>query len=190
MNKSSQNLLLIISGKNELKFEDTWENIYKFIHKLFDNRFKQFRFKLLHRIIPSKVNLYIWKISTSNLCNVCLVKESYQHQFIDCKTIEDFWSKLIAIFKKCGISTNIKNLKNIVIGYKTNTENYNDINIIFTIVGFSIFKSYYASECRSKPIDTFNIFKYEFNNSYNFLLNHHDFPITFLKLFWIFLNNP
>ena len=67
--------------KNELKFEDTWENIYKFIHKLFDNRFKQFRFKSLHQAIPSKVNLHIWKISTSNVCNVCLVNDSYQHQF-------------------------------------------------------------------------------------------------------------
>ena len=151
--------------------------MYKFIHRLFDNRFKQFRFKLLHQIIPSKVNLYIWKTSTSNLCNVCLMKESYQHQFIDCKTIEDFWSRWIAIFKRCGISTINKSLKLIlvVIGYKKSTENYNDINIIFTIAEFSIFKSYYASDCRSKPIYTFNIIKYEFNNSYDFLIHHHDF---------------
>ena len=61
-----------------------------------------------------------------------------------------------------GISNNIQNLRNIVIGYKIEQIDYMYINIIFSPVGFSIYKAYYASDCRQKQIDTFNIFKQEF----------------------------
>ena len=61
-----------------------------------------------------------------------------------------------------GISNNIQNLKNIVIGYKIEHIDYMYINIFFSVIGFSIYKAYYASDCRQKQIDTFNIFKQEF----------------------------
>ena len=47
-------------------------------------------------------------------------------------------------------------------GYKIEQPDYIHINIIFSLIGFSIYKAYYASDCRQKQIDTFNISKQEF----------------------------
>ena len=70
--------------------------------------------------------------------------------------------KKISVFKSLGIPNNIQTLRNIVIGYKIEQIDYMYINIIFSLIGFSIYKAYYASDCRQKHIDTFNIFKREF----------------------------
>ena len=61
-------------------------------------------------------------------------------------------------FAYCGISTEIKTLKNIVIGYKVNNQEYSAVNEILAIIGFSIHKTYFISESRSKKIDSFIIF--------------------------------
>ena len=41
-----------------------------------DNRIKQFNFKLLHRILPSKDNLCKWKIRSDHLCSSCGIPET------------------------------------------------------------------------------------------------------------------
>ena len=50
--------------------KNNWENIYKSIHNLNDNRIKQFRYKLIHKIVPSKEVRFTWNISTNPLCNM------------------------------------------------------------------------------------------------------------------------
>ena len=37
------------------------------------------------------------------LCNVCEMNESYEHLFINCTEIQPFWTKIITVFKQCGI---------------------------------------------------------------------------------------
>ena len=78
-----------------------WENIYKSIHNLKDNRIKQFRYKLIHKIIPSKEVRFSWNISSNKTCNICDITETYSHLFIFCKELKNFWDKITEIFKKC-----------------------------------------------------------------------------------------
>ena len=139
-----------------------WKNVYKTIHKLEDNRIKQFKFKLIHKIVPSKEIRYTWKISTTPYCNNCEETESYKHLFIECKQIKDFWNKINDLFKFCGINKNINSLYNIVIGYKIDHPEYIDINKIFSLIGFSIYKTYFLSESRTKKVNCFSIFCQEF----------------------------
>ena len=61
------------------------------------------------------------------------------------------------MFTYCGISNDMKTLKNIVIGYKVNHQEYMVVNEILAVIGFSIYKTYFISESRSKKIDSFSI---------------------------------
>ena len=70
--------------------KNIWENVYKLLHKLDDNRIKQFKFKLINKIVPSKQVRFVWNISLNPNCNVCNVIETYQHLFIDCKQNNTF----------------------------------------------------------------------------------------------------
>jgi hypothetical protein len=49
-----------------------------------------------------------WKISTDSLCNVCKVKEDYDHFFMSCKYLDIFWNKINEMLKKVQFENNIK----------------------------------------------------------------------------------
>ena len=67
-----------------------WEKVYKTLHTLEDNRIKQFKYKLINRIVPSKEIRFKWKVIESPLCVLCNVTETYYHLFIDCKYLDSF----------------------------------------------------------------------------------------------------
>ena len=135
----------------------------QFIHyRLSLNKLKVYRWKLISYILPNQDNLYKWKISTTPICSWCDKVDSYQHFFIDCKLVTKFWKSVYEIFGKTGIKTKFK-LKHIVVGYKINDMEYDNVNLILTILGFSIYKAFYMSEQRKKSVDTMKIFKTEFN---------------------------
>ena len=51
--------------------------------------------------------------------------------------------------KGLGIENKIT-LNHIVLGYKIDDKNYLALNFLITVVGFSIYKSYYISEQKTK----------------------------------------
>jgi hypothetical protein len=55
-----------------------------------------------------------------------------------------------------GIENKIT-LNHIVLGYKIDDTNYLALNILITVVGFTIYKSYYVSEQKTKYIDVHRI---------------------------------
>ena len=63
------------------------------------------------------------------------------------------------------MSSNLFTLKNLVWGYKIRSPEYYEINYLLTIIAFSIYKSYYVSEQKTKEIDVFAIFRGEITNS-------------------------
>ena len=53
-----------------------WKDVFQFkFNKIRDNNIKQYNFKLIHRILPSKDNLFIWKIVQSNEYEICREKK-------------------------------------------------------------------------------------------------------------------
>jgi hypothetical protein len=60
-----------------------------------------------------------------------------------------------------GIETKIT-LKHIVLGYKIDDKNYLALNFLITVLGFSIHKSYYISEQKTKYIKVYIIFVNEY----------------------------
>ena len=63
--------------------------------------------------------------------------------------------------KGLGIETKIT-LKHIVLGYKIDDKNYLALYFLITVVGFSIYKSYYIPEQKTKYIDVYRIFVNEY----------------------------
>ena len=137
-------------------------SLYFFIFKFLDeNKLKMFRWKLFHFIIPNKVLLSKWKIVGNSLCNFCKLNEDYSHYFITCTFLKEFWTKFQNLMKGLGIENKIT-LNHIVLGYKIDDKNYLALNFLITVVGFSIYKSYYISEQKTKYIDVYKIFANEY----------------------------
>ena len=77
--------------------------------------------------------------------------------FMSHKYLSHFWKKIIEVFKKVNFEINIS-LKHLVFGYKIFDKEYFDLNYILTILGYSIYKSYYVSEQKTKAIDVYSLF--------------------------------
>ena len=92
-----------------LDSEIDWKAVLQFkFGKLFDNRIKQFNFKLLHKIVPSKSNLYRWQISTDDMCNICKEKETTMHILLICKESRLFWKIVTSlIYNIYGLEFNM-----------------------------------------------------------------------------------
>ena len=145
------------------KFSETlpWSEIYNFINRIQDNRYKQYKYRVINNIFPTRAIRYKWKMVNSPNCLQCHELEDYEHVFTTCSSVQLFWEKVISVFKKCGIESNIKTLKAIVVGYKVSHTDYMYVNIILTIVGFCIYKSYFLSENWTMYYDIYNTFTRE-----------------------------
>ena len=133
-------------------------SLYFFIFKfLEENKLKMFIWKVFNFIISNKVLLFKWKIVGNSLCNFCKLDEDYSHYFITCAFLKEFSTKFQNLIKGLGIETKIT-LKHIVLGYTIDDKNYLALIFFITVVGFSIYKSYYISEQKTKYINVYRIF--------------------------------
>jgi len=101
-----------------------WENFYYFLnYSLMDTRITQYRYtiqcKLLHIIIATNENLFTWKLSNSPCCNFCNEIETVDHFVIECKCLDNCWTRISYVFKSCGVSKQVISLQYLVIGYKS-----------------------------------------------------------------------
>ena len=138
-------------------------NMLKFMHDyLKDNKLREFRWKLLHYIIPCNKLLQQWRVISSPVCNICNVVETYDHYFLTCRYLENFWNEINILFEKIKLDNHIISLKSIVLGYKTNEIGYYELNYLLTIIIFTIYKSYCVSEHKKTHVNVYTIFKNEF----------------------------
>lgn len=152
-----------------------------FVEKIKENKLKVFRWKLINYIIPTKALLYKWKNSHNDRCNLCDIKEDYDHFFISCNLLKKFWEKINEILTEVKYHLNIT-LKHLVFGYKISDDSYQDLNYFFTILSFSIYKSYYGSEQKQKHVDVFMIFFAELRRSlYEIKLSENSLFFTNVK---------
>lgn len=161
--------------ENKFKCTINWNALYSLINDVFvDNRVKQLRIKIIHKIVANNENLFLWKLVDSPLCKHCNEFETNDHFFIECSYIRNFWITIHNIFKKCGISRTF-GMYEIVIGYKIMYKFYQEINILLSHVTFAIYKSYMMSERRTKPVnmlltlydDLFTLEKYYQKKAHN-----------------------
>ena len=78
-----------------------------------ETRLKEFQFKLIHRIVITRKELFKFGIKTDDECLYCGNKDSIEHTFIDCPFTESFTKKVIQWFNEancCQISPTTKEL--------------------------------------------------------------------------------
>ena len=119
-----------------------------------------------------------WQIMNNNRCNFCGNEEDYLHYFITCSFLKTFWEKIYNIFKSNNLEFTLK-FKHLIFGYKISDNNYYGVNYFITILGFSIYKSYYLSEQKTKNVNIYKIFIYELNKRID-EIKHHSMNNSFL----------
>jgi hypothetical protein len=115
-------------------------------------------------------------------CKLCNIFEDYDHFFLKCKALDIFWKHIQTAFELCGYSKNMCVLKYIVLFYK-NPKEYTDVNLIFSYIGFTIYKSYFISEERTVAIDSLEILRKELNIYLQFL-KKKDIHTHFIQRFY------
>ena len=55
---------------------------------------KEFNFKILYNLIPTKRNIFLWKLRNDDICEVCKSVEDLQHTFVYCQLNHYLYSKL------------------------------------------------------------------------------------------------
>ena len=146
--------------------------LYKFICSyLEENKLNIFRWKLIQYIIPTKKLLFQWEIVNNNRCSFCGNEEVYLHYFITCSFLKTFWERIYNLLKSNNLEFTLK-LKHLIFGYRISDNNYYSVNYFITILGFSIYKSYYLSEQKIKNVNVYNFFIYELNIRIYEIKNH------------------
>lgn len=131
------------------------------------NKLKIFKWKLIHFILPCKELLKQWRIVNDSECQVCKENENYKHFYFNCKYNKTYWQEVKKMTKKLYIGDHVFNLETLVFGYKIYDQAYFDLNLLITLIFFSIYKAYYISNQKQKIVDIFKIFKDEVNNVFD-----------------------
>ena len=120
-----------------------WTKIYN--QKVIDiglAKLEEFNYKVVHNILPCGKVLSKWLHNCSDKCKNCGKIETTEHMLFYCKNIENVWKIISEVLK-----VNVK-WKNVVCGLPSseNSKNLRFINVVITIVSYSIFKS--SNKCR------------------------------------------
>lgn len=86
------------------EFLRTFKNLYKVT---IATKYRDFQFRLIHRIIPTAVSLHCWGILDSNSCRLCNQHiETIEHLFWGCPRVQDFWRGVIVYLQEQNVITN------------------------------------------------------------------------------------
>ena len=88
--------------------KDVWTRIFKSLKNICkETKLKEFQFKLIHRTIVTKKELFRFGIKTDDECLYCGDKDSVEHSFIECAFTKLFTQNVLDSFNQvneCQIS--------------------------------------------------------------------------------------
>ena len=94
--------------------KDVRTNIFKSLKtSCKETKLKEFQFKLIHRTIVTKKELFRFGIKADDECLYCGDKDSIEHSFIECTFTKMFMQKVVSWFNKenvCQISPTIEEI--------------------------------------------------------------------------------
>ena len=74
--------------------EEAWERIFNSLKNICEeSKLKEFQFKLIHRIVVTKKELFRYGIKTDDECLYCGDQDSIDHTFKDCEFVKRFVKK-------------------------------------------------------------------------------------------------
>ena len=142
-NKQEPSFVYVWQAYFELPFDFDWKSVlkFKFCH-VQDNRIKQFNFKFLHGILPSKDNLCKWRITNDNLCDICKTPETAGHFLVTCKKVSIFWKIISNIITHLfDVVFNIDE-RVLLLGYEIENRKRNHINLLLNFAQYVVYRNY------------------------------------------------
>jgi hypothetical protein len=112
-----------------------WRSIYlNGIHQLPSTKLVEFGYKMIHGLLVSRVILYKWKRTDSEMCIYCNEKEDVKHMYFDCRQIQKIWNNVGNILK-----VDVK-WKHVVFGFTQDITIHRVRNLLFKVILYAIFK--------------------------------------------------
>ena len=98
----------------------SWHTIFKRIKSISkQNKLKEFIFKLAHRIVITKKELYLYEIEDNKSCD----DDSLLHSFLGCQIVVDFFRKVLRWFNEKENSSITLNSEEILFGAAADNDN-------------------------------------------------------------------
>ena len=107
LNRGDTKATGLIKWEKELQLVDfKWENYFNSI-KTFCNetKLRDFYYKLLHRIVATKRELFFYGIASNQTCYLCGMPDSIKHTFVDCPISNQLYNKIIIWFNEDNASS-------------------------------------------------------------------------------------
>jgi len=97
--------------------EEAWERIFNSLKNICEeSKLKEFQFKLIHRIVVTKKELFRYGIKTDDECLYCGDHDSIDHTFKDCEFVELFAKNVIDWFNAVNNSKLIPTIEEKLFG--------------------------------------------------------------------------
>ena len=111
-----------------------------------EKKLKEFNFKVLHEILHCGVNLKKWKISNTNICDVCDEEQTIAHLLFECEYLSGLWARVSEALDYDIVCDSV------ICG--TFDGNFQSNNIVITLVSFLIYKDWLLHSLESKKRPT------------------------------------
>ena len=116
--------------------EINWNHVFRrCIIKTKENKLKEFYYKILYNLLPTRRNLFLWKLRYDDVCETCQCVEDIQHAFFNCRLNHSFYQKISLMYKQ-RFDKNIDITEEIL--FKEHVDN--QLHDILTVALWSIHK--------------------------------------------------
>ena len=142
-----------ICNKQTINFNKVYTQKIKLVD---DFKLAEFNYKVLHQILACNDNLKKWKISDTNLCDVCKEQQEIPHLLFTCRLAQNIWTVVQTALKEKFT------LSDIILG-RDDTQ----INTTISIISYLIYKQWLMFKNNNKIrswVKTTTFFKLELND--------------------------
>lgn len=132
--------------------KDSWSKIFKSLKNVCkETKLKEFQFKLIHRIVVTKKELFKFGIKTDDECLYCGDKDSIEHTFIECPFTRTFAKKVIQWFNEANCCQIFPTTEELLFGIIPSSKETKIINK-FNYTTLSMRQYIYSNKINSKAI--------------------------------------
>ena len=145
-------------GQNLSINNERWKMVFGLSRKICkETKLKEFQFKLIHRILATKKELFRYGFSTDDECYYCGEKDSIDHTFIHCSFTKVLTQKVILWFNTTYNSSISPSTEELLFGILKNADE-NNSHIIRKFNYTSLFLHYYifSNKINNKPITIYD----------------------------------
>ena len=118
-----------------------------------DNKLREFYFKLLHRIVVTKRELFTYGIAENALCPYCRQNDSIIHTFCNCHWTKWFFSEVIKWFNVENATSFAPSSSELIFGLNNDRKNQSSSAIVKKLDFTLLFAKYYLYINRLAPKD-------------------------------------